>query len=106
MIQVLTDIFIEWVFFKVTEMFPTTVRSTAMGTCNLWSRIGAMLAPLITNLDKASGNSLPLMIFGISGVAAGILAFFLPETAGHNLPGTIEEAEKADNSVRICFRKK
>ncbi len=32
------------------ELFPTNVRTTCMGVCNLAGRIGAVLAPFITNL--------------------------------------------------------
>ncbi len=38
------------VLLQVIELFPTGVRSTALGSCSLASRIGAIMAPLITNL--------------------------------------------------------
>ena len=36
---------------QVTELFPTPIRNTAMGACSLSSRIGGVLAPVVTNLE-------------------------------------------------------
>lgn len=35
-----------------------------------------------------------MILFGIVGILAGVLAFVLPETLGIKLPETVEEAEK------------
>ena len=86
--------------FQVSELFPTPVRSTALGPCSLWSRLGGIIAPVITNVQHSS-KSLPLLIFGICGIVASIAALFLPETAGKNLPETVEDAEKADDSYKF-----
>ena len=37
------------------------------------------------------GKGLPLLIFGVFCVIAGLLIFLLPETVGKELPGTIED---------------
>jgi len=34
------------------EVFPTSIRGTAMGVVNLAGRVGGILAPFVTNLDK------------------------------------------------------
>ena len=89
-------------------MFPTSVRSTALGVCSLFSRVGGILAPLITNSNIAADYS--LIIFGFCGVFAGFAAFFLPETKGKNLPESIAEAESSDDSyqfsdfIKLCFK--
>ena len=95
--------------FQVGELFPTPVRSTALGSCTLWSRLGGIIAPVITNIHNSS-QTLPLLIFGVCGVFASMAAFFLPETAGKNLPETIKDAEQSDDSYtfsdlcKICSK--
>ena len=37
------------------------------------------------------GKALPLTVFGATCVFAGLLLFILPETAGRELPGTIQD---------------
>ena len=37
------------------------------------------------------GKALPLTVFGAVCVFAGLLLFILPETAGRELPGTIQD---------------
>ena len=37
------------------------------------------------------GKALPLLVFGVICVIAGLLIFLLPETAGKELPGTIQD---------------
>ena len=37
------------------------------------------------------GKALPLLVFGVFCVIAGLLIFLLPETAGKELPGTIQD---------------
>ena len=84
-------------------MFPTSIRSTSLGLCSLLSRVGGILAPLITNLQNSTtfGKNLPLILFGLFGLFSAFSAFFLPETAGKKLPETIEEAEKSDDSYKV-----
>jgi len=37
---------------------------------------------------------LPSLVFGIVSTVSGLLYFYLPETLGHVLPDTIEQAER------------
>ena len=55
----------------------------------------------LPNLSK----TLPLVIFGIFGILAGILALWLPETLHSPLAQTVEQAEAWDEDYRIyCCR--
>ena len=37
-------------YFWSSEVFPTTLRSTLVGICSLWARIGMILSPIIVDL--------------------------------------------------------
>ena len=58
--------------------------------------LSALSLPLLqSNLtDSKLGAVLPLIIFGVLGLVAGILALLLPETMGHPLPQTVQESDK------------
>ena len=47
-----------------------------------------------------------MLIFGVLGVAAGIMAFWLPETVTSQMPQTVEQAEAWDEDYKIycCHR--
>ena len=57
----------------------------------------------LLDLDR----SLPLIIFGISGIAAGLSALGLPETHFTPMPQTVEEAEAWDEDYSLpCMTKR
>ncbi|XP_030828349.1 organic cation transporter protein-like [Strongylocentrotus purpuratus] len=85
-------------YLYTAELYPTNIRSVAMGTCSMFSRIAGIVAPLILILAKI-WTPLPLVIYGSVSVIASLLTLFLPETLGHKLPETIEESE---NFGRYC----
>ena len=76
------------------------IRNTAIGSCSTVARIGAILALLIGLL----GGSTPMLILGVSAVVGGFMALFFPETVGHRLPQTMEEAIALgrDSNRGIC----
>ncbi|XP_012937969.1 organic cation transporter protein [Aplysia californica] len=79
------------------ELFPTVMRNSGMGSSSFFARIGGMLSPYIADLGElVEGDvslALPAMIFGVLSLAAGLLAFILPETRNRNLPETVEDAQ-------------
>ena len=81
------------VYVFAAELFPTEVRSIAIGFGSIVGRVGGALAPFIILLQDQEGLSfLPYFIFGICGIVSGVWALFLPETAGEPMLQTIEEA--------------
>ena len=100
------------VFVYTAELFPTEIRSTAIGSSSLCGRIGGMLAPQV-NHDRTRNyqvesvinppkqiillgevnERLPFIVLGGSALLGGIFALLnLPETLGKKLPETMEEA--------------
>jgi hypothetical protein len=51
-------------------------------------------------LDKIVDPTFPVVIFGITAFAAGVLALFLPETQNRKMPDNLEEGE----AVKVGFR--
>ena len=80
------------VFVYTAELFPTEIRSTAVGGSSFCGRIGGIIAPQIALLDTV-WTPFPLLIMGTGSLIGGILVFvFLPETLGKKLPSSMQEA--------------
>lgn len=47
-----------------------------------------------------------MLIFGVLGVAAGLMSFWLPETITSQMPQTVEQAETWDEDYKIYCCKK
>ncbi|XP_071478127.1 organic cation transporter protein-like [Diadema antillarum] len=85
------------IFIYTAELYPTPVRSVGLGMCSMSSRVGAIIAPLIRILGR-TWAPLPSLVYGLSSIAAGLLALLLPETRGRKLPETMEEGENLRNA--------
>lgn len=72
------------------ELFPTTVRSAALGCIQQAEQVGAVVAPLVVVL----GKSLPFAVFGACAMVGGVLSFYLPETSNMPLYDTIAGMEQ------------
>nr|XP_005297312.3 solute carrier family 22 member 13 [Chrysemys picta bellii] len=76
------------------ELFPTIIRQTGVGLCSMSSRVGGIISPLISLLDKYH-PAIPMAIFGSTPVIAGILCFLLPETRDKELQDHTEETKES-----------
>ncbi|KAJ8027541.1 Organic cation transporter protein [Holothuria leucospilota] len=81
------------IYIYSAEIFPTAARSAGVGLCSTCGRIGSILGPLLVALDEI-WKPLPLLIFGLVSIIAGILVIFLPETRGKALPETLQECSR------------
>ncbi|KAH0455594.1 hypothetical protein IEQ34_015626 [Dendrobium chrysotoxum] len=76
------------------ELFPTTVRNTALGCVQQAEQIGAVVAPMVVVM----GGGVTFLVFGVCGVVGGVLALYMPETLDQPLydtMGGMEDGEKA-----------
>ncbi|KAG8008533.1 Solute carrier family 22 member 4 [Nibea albiflora] len=76
------------VYAYTAELYPTVLRTTAVGTCSMASRIGSIIAPYFIYLRSYS-ISLPYILMGCLTVLSGLLSLLLPESYGMPLPDTI-----------------
>lgn len=78
------------------ELYPTPVRSTALGMCNKACRCGSISAPFLlmlgTHTAAAFGSALfmPYVFVGCVCLLAGALVLLMPETLGKDMPECME----------------
>ncbi|XP_014672085.1 PREDICTED: organic cation transporter protein-like [Priapulus caudatus] len=86
------------IFMYTSELFPTVIRTVALGACLFWARFGGVVAPQINLLDSGTGfQRAPSIAFGCIAIVGAVIAFFLPETLHRRLPDTLEEAERLES---------
>ncbi|XP_058779937.1 organic cation/carnitine transporter 4-like [Vicia villosa] len=76
-------------FIYTTELFPTVVRNTALGSTAQAVQMGAIVVPFVVVL----GGWLPFGVFAGCGILGGIIAFYLPETLNMPLYDTFKGLE-------------
>lgn len=80
------------VYLYCCEMFPTIVRTTALGLSLMMARIGSTTAPLVLEIRPHCKWCVPI-VFCCFPLIAALMCIFLPETKGRDLMMTIEEGE-------------
>ncbi|CAH1774737.1 unnamed protein product [Owenia fusiformis] len=75
------------------ELYPTCIRNVGVGSASTAARVSGMASPFIGRLNEF-WPPIPSIIFGVFSLAAGFLAFLLPETKDKKLPETLEEGER------------
>ena len=79
------------IYAYTPEMYPTVIRSIALGTCGSISRIGGMATPFVSNLLTGISPYIPMIIYSLICFVSTIVALLLPiETKGMNLVDSVE----------------
>ncbi|XP_071374982.1 solute carrier family 22 member 16 [Centroberyx affinis] len=80
------------IYLYTCELYPTIIRSLAVGSGSMMCRVGSVVAPFCVYLADV-WIYLPQLIVGILAFIIGVLTLMLPETLGQPLTTTLEEAE-------------
>ena len=79
------------VWLVTTELYPTNLRSQALGSCSSVARFFGIVCPFVANL-AVIWKPLPMVALGIpSLISAFLVMTFLPETMGKELPQSMVE---------------
>ncbi|KAJ8270608.1 hypothetical protein GJAV_G00117090 [Gymnothorax javanicus] len=87
------------IYLYSCELYPTVIRSLAVGTGSMICRVGSVVAPFCVYLADVWIH-LPQLIVGILALGTGLLTLWLPETLGRPLTNTIEEAAALDSAAK------
>lgn len=79
-------------YIFTSELNPTIVRNSAVGISSMIARMGAGASGYIAILSDVTLAIVPMLIFAVFSLIAGILVIFLPETQDVPLPDTIWDA--------------
>ncbi|XP_069157413.1 organic cation transporter protein isoform X2 [Procambarus clarkii] len=82
-----------------TELFPTEVRNRGAGTCFMLSRLGVLVAPIVTDYLVLLHTWLPSVVLGTAAVVAGLITFTLPETLNTTLYDTVTQMEQQHHTA-------
>jgi len=93
-----TSFILGCVYAYTSELFPTNSRSAAVGLCSTFGRIGGILAPIVADLGRRTGPTVPFIIFAVVNIIVGFICLVLPETNNLPLPSTIQEAKNMSSN--------
>lgn len=93
------------IYLYSSELYPTTIRNMALGTCSTFSRIGGIVVPFIVALAQLPGVSvtLPLVILGVLTLVAGLMSLWLPETLLSHMCETVQDIESSRESYGVIW---
>ena len=83
------------VWLMTAELYPTNLRSQAVGTLSMISRIFGTVASFVATLS-VYWKPLPMLLLGCPCLIAGVLVYFIPETKQCQLPQTLDEADRME----------
>ncbi|XP_045150605.1 solute carrier family 22 member 16 [Echinops telfairi] len=94
------------IYLYTAELYPTVVRSLAVGSGSMMCRVGSIVAPFCVYLTSI-WIFMPQLVVGIVAFVSGVLTLKLPETLGKPLVTTWEEAwslesGKDSSSGKLC----
>ncbi|CAH8496456.1 unnamed protein product [Schistosoma turkestanicum] len=89
------------------ELFPSYMRTGAVGISNGLGRIGGIISTFVNYTDLTFGHGTPVLIYAGSAIFQAFLLYCLHDTSGEDLPD-VEVGSKSttDNSVHRCTSKK
>ena len=88
------------VWLVTSEIYPTNLRSQALGTFSTLAKIFGLLCPFVSSLASV-WSPLPMLVLGVPTMLAGLAsALLLPETKKEDLPQSMREAREIRNVTK------
>ena len=94
-------------YLYTAQLYPTSLRNTALGIFATMGELGGMLGPVIGKFLVELGSVselVPLCLFGAFGIAGGLSVLLLPETVGFPLPDTFQDVEQIRKKGKSLWR--
>ena len=94
-------------YIHTAQIFPTSIRNSALGACSTMAKVGGMMSPVIGKYLISTGmvdEKLPMILFGAFGMAGGLCALILPDTVGFPLPNTFEDVEEIKKNSKPMWK--
>lgn len=83
------------VYVYTAELYPTAIRSTAIGSCSFMAKVGGIISPYVgLYLPAVTMPSIPFYLMGGIAIFGGFLSLLLPESLGSSLPETMEDVDE------------
>ncbi|KAI1286803.1 Organic cation transporter protein [Halotydeus destructor] len=86
------------IYVYSAEIYPTVLRQVGVGSCSVAGRFGSIIAPFIKELNNFTSFGVSMTIFGVLSIFDGVLTHWLPETRGTEIPDTMEEYQRSEES--------
>ena len=83
------------IWLVTAELYPTNLRSQAVGICSTVSRIFGLVAPFVAQL-AIYWNPLPMLTLGVPSIFSAFMVYSLPETKNIELPNLMMDANKLE----------
>ncbi|XP_078490282.1 solute carrier family 22 member 4-like isoform X1 [Ciona intestinalis] len=91
------------IYLYCAELFPTPIRTTAVGLCSMSARLGAVVAPYLLYAGETH-TSLPyLIMFGLTFLSAFFI-LWLPETCLSTLPESNNDMPRLKLNLKEIFK--
>lgn len=87
------------IILHTAELFPTHLRSSAIGLSSTMAHVGSISAPYIADVLGSIAWYIPTTICGGTAILAGLLVLLLPETENSSMDAEDDEAAAATNKV-------
>ena len=94
-------------YLYTAQLFPTSIRNTALGVFATMGEMGGMLGPVIGKFLVELGTItelVPLCLFGAFGIAGGLSVLLLPDTVGFPLPDTFQDVEQIKKKGKSMWK--
>uniref|UniRef100_F6YLB5 Major facilitator superfamily (MFS) profile domain-containing protein n=1 Tax=Ciona intestinalis TaxID=7719 RepID=F6YLB5_CIOIN len=91
------------IYLYCAELFPTPIRTTAVGLCSMSARVGAIVAPYLLYAGETYSSLPYLIIFGLSFLSAFFI-LWLPETCLATLPESKNDMLRLKLNLKEIFK--